>query len=75
MRWKISYHSQQVTEVLKRWPNKILGKYLRIIDLIEEHGPQLGKTFTKTLRNGLFEIRIKAEEGDWTRFLLLLQGA
>lgn len=34
---------------IKKWPKKLLAKYLRIIDLIEEQGPNLGEPLTKKL--------------------------
>ena len=52
-----------MADELKRWPRKLRGKYARTIDLVAEHGPQIGRPFTKALKNGLFEIRIKAQEG------------
>ena len=39
------------------------AKYLRIVELMEEHGPHLGEPITKPINNGLFEIRVKAKEG------------
>jgi len=74
MVWKVTYYSQQVAEGVKRWPSKMRGKYLRMIDLIEEHGPQLGKPFTKPLKNGLFEIRVKAQEGIDRAFFCYRRG-
>lgn len=41
----------------------IKSKFLRTVDLIEEHGAQLGPPITDYLGDGLFEIRIKAREG------------
>lgn len=49
MKWKITYYSEQVTMDIKKWPKKLLAKYLRIIDLIEEQGPNLGEPLTKKL--------------------------
>jgi len=46
-----------------KWPKKILIKYLRIIDLMEEFGPDLGMPFSKAMGAGLFEIRAKGLEG------------
>ena len=63
VKWSVTYYDQQVADSIKRWPVKMRSKYLRTVDLIETHGPQLGGLFTKPLKNGLFEIRIKAQEG------------
>ena len=63
MKWKVTYYSDQVTDSVRKWPTKLKAKYLRVIDLIEEHGAQLGEPLTKQIDKGLFEIRIKAQEG------------
>lgn len=63
MKWKITYYSEQVTTDIKKWPKKLLAKYLRIVDLIEEQGPNLGEPFTKKIDKELYEIRVKAQEG------------
>lgn len=63
MKWKISYYSEKVEQDILQWPAKILAKYLRIIDLMEEEGADLGMPFTKPMGNGLFEIRSKVHEG------------
>lgn len=63
MKWKITYFNHIVTETLEKWPPKLRAKYLRIIDSIEEHGPNLGNPLTKAIQDGLFEIRVKAKEG------------
>ncbi|NQY43519.1 MAG: type II toxin-antitoxin system RelE/ParE family toxin [Legionellales bacterium] len=63
MKWKISYYSVAVIEKIKKWPKGILAKYLRIVDLIYDHGAQLGKPYTEVIGDGLFEIRVKGKEG------------
>lgn len=63
MAWKVTYYNEGVMEEVRGWPEKMRGKYLHTVDLIEAYGAQLGKAFTKPLRSGLFEIRIKAKEG------------
>jgi len=63
MKWKITYYSQDVFDELVRWPSKLSAKYLRYADLIEEFGPHINNRITKALGDGLFEIRVKAQEG------------
>ena len=63
MKWEITYYSKQVTSGLIKWPKKLKAKLLRILDLIEEYGADLGNPITKSLGDGLFEIRVKAQEG------------
>ncbi len=61
--WKISYYNEVVQEQLLKWPKGLLAKYIRIMDLMQEHGADLGMPFTKAMGDGLFEIRVKAKEG------------
>lgn len=62
-KFTVSYYNDRVMDVILKWPQGILAKYLRTVDLIEEFGPQLGPPHTKSLGGGLYEIRIKAKEG------------
>ena len=63
MKWIITYYSEKVIDELARWPRKLKAKFLRILDLIEEHGLNPGVPMIKPKGNGLFEIRVKAQEG------------
>ena len=63
MKWKIDYYNANVQKAILKWPKKMLQRYLRVVGLIEEDGPDLGMPFTKSIEKGLFEIRIKAREG------------
>lgn len=62
-KWKVSYYNNSVLDNIRRWPKGIQAKFLRMIDLVEEFGPQLGPPHTKSIGDGLYEIRIKAKEG------------
>jgi len=62
-KWKIVYFDQHVVDRLSAWPKKIRAKYLRIVELIENHGLNLGSSISKPMGSGLFEIRVKAQEG------------
>lgn len=63
MKWKISYYSEKVMRQLLALPKTLLAKYLRTINLIEEFGAYLGEPHTKAFGGGLFEIRLKGQEG------------
>lgn len=72
--WKITYYNNKVYEALLDWPPKLLGKYLKMADLMEIHGADLGMPLTRALGDGLFEIRIKAQEGIGRAFFCTLVG-
>ena len=63
MNWKISFYNTKVEHETLKLPPSILANFLRIIDLIEEFGPDLGRPHTAPLSKGLFEIRAKGSEG------------
>lgn len=63
MTWKISFYSAKVEEETLALPAGIRASFLRIAELIEEFGPDLGRPHTAPLGQGLFEIRAKGREG------------
>lgn len=63
MRWTLSFYSQKVEAETLALPAGILANFLRIGELIEEFGPDLGRPHTAPLGQGLFEIRAKGREG------------
>lgn len=71
-KWKITYYDEKTKTKLLKWPTKLLAKYLRIADMIEQFGPDLGMPFTKAMGNGLFEVRAKAKEGIGRAFFCII---
>lgn len=64
MLWKIEFYDKKVEESIKEWPDGLLAKFLWIADVIEKFGPaELGMPHVKAMGQGLFEIRVKANEG------------
>lgn len=63
MKWKITFYSEKVEAETLALPAGILASFLRIAELIEEFGPDLGRPHTAPLGKGLFEIRAKGKEG------------
>ncbi len=63
MVWQITFYSEKVERDTLALPKGILANFLRITELIEEFGPDLGRPHTAPLGNGLFEIRAKGREG------------
>lgn len=63
MSWKITFYSEKVEKETLALPAGILANFLRIAELIEEFGPDLGRPHTAPLGKGLFEIRAKGKEG------------
>lgn len=60
--WKIGFYTG-VEEQILTMPPKIQARILKLLELMEIHGANLGSPHTEALGNGLFEIRAKAAEG------------
>lgn len=64
MSWKVEFYSIKVENDIIAWPKHLQAKFLKIVELIEKIGPQdVGMPHIKPLKQGLFEIRIKSDEG------------
>ena len=63
MAWSIEYYSTAVERTILRLPPGLLARYVRLTDLMLEFGPALGMPHTRALGGGLFELRVKGQEG------------
>jgi len=61
--WKVEFFNEMVEEQTLVFPKGILADFLRVVELIEEFGPAIGRPHTAPLGKGLFEIRAKGREG------------
>ena len=72
--WQFSYYNAQVAKVIEAWPPGIRAGYLRIVEAMQEHGPDLGLPHTRAMGGGLFEIRAKGREGIGRAFYCTVVG-
>ncbi len=63
MGWRILYYSDKVRKQVLALPAGILADYLRIAELLEEHGVELGMPYSRAFGQGLFELRPRGKEG------------
>jgi len=63
MTWTITFYNEKVESETLALPPGILASFLRISELIEVFGPNLGRPHTAPLGQGLLEIRAKGKEG------------
>jgi len=63
MQWCIEYYNAKVEAEILELPDGLLARYLRLTDLMEEFGTNLGMPHTRAIDNGLFELRLKSKEG------------
>jgi len=61
--WRVVYYNSKVEVKILAWPQKLLERYLRIVNLIESEGANLRMPLARALGDGLFEIRVKAKDG------------
>ena len=62
MSWKIQFYNGVDTSILSM-PPKIQSRMLKLLELMEKHGANLGPPHTESMGDGLFEVRAKAQEG------------
>lgn len=61
--WNITYYSVSVEKDILSLPDTIVAKYIKLAELMTKFGANLGMPHTKALGDGLFELRLKGQEG------------
>ncbi|MEH6454783.1 MAG: type II toxin-antitoxin system RelE/ParE family toxin [Cocleimonas sp.] len=74
MHWNVELY-EGVEEIILDMPPKLQARMLRLLDLIEVHGANLGEPHTKPMGDGLFEVRAKAKEGIGRSLFCYLKGS
>ena len=73
MSWKIDFYDGVEGAILDM-PPKIQARMLKLLELVEKHGANLGSPHTESMGDGLFEIRAKAQEGIGRGLFCYLKG-
>ena len=63
MNYEIKFFNDAVYKETMNLPPSILAQLLRILDMAEIYGANLGRPHSAPLGNGLFEFRAKGSEG------------
>jgi phage-related protein len=63
MNWEIKYHDTKLQEAILKLPVGILARYFHCTDRMQVFGPDLGMPHTRAMGSGLFELRLKSQEG------------
>lgn len=74
MTWEIQYHDEKLQEAVLGLPAGLLARYLHLTDRMLEYGPDLGMPHTRAMGAGLFELRLKSQEGIGRVFYCTLVG-
>jgi phage-related protein len=59
----LQYFNARVLAEIESWPVGILADYARLVELLLEHGPNLKLPHSRSLGEGLFELRPHGKEG------------
>ncbi len=59
---KVVYATPKIENFLKILDNVFLARVLKTIDLLEKYGQSLGMPHSKSIRRGLFELRILGDK-------------
>ena len=73
MEWQVEFYPGVEQEILSM-PPKIQARMLRLLEMVETHGANLGPPHTESMGDGLFEIRAKAKEGIGSSLFCYVQG-
>jgi len=63
MPWEIDYYSEAVRLEIETFPVGIRASYVRLTELIEEFGLDLRMPHSRSIGDGLFELRPRGKEG------------
>ncbi|WP_045220281.1 type II toxin-antitoxin system RelE/ParE family toxin [Desulfonatronum thioautotrophicum] len=63
MNWSITYYSDSLQKDILALPAGFLARYLQYAEHMALYGPDLGMPHTRSMGQGLFELRLKASEG------------
>ena len=59
MEWEIIYYNEGVQGEINEWPVDVRAYYARVTERMCSFGPNLGMPYTRSMGQGLFEIRAK----------------
>ena len=74
MSWRVTFYSSAVENEILALPAGIVARFIRYAERMEVFGPDLGMPHTRAMKNGLFELRLKAVEGIGRVFYCTLSG-
>ena len=63
MPYEIEYFHPRVLAEIASWPVDIVADYARLVELLAQHGPNLRMPHSRSMGDGLFEIRPRGREG------------
>jgi phage-related protein len=63
MAFAVEYYHPKVLADIEAWPVDVLADYARLVELLMEHGPNLRLPHSRSMGDGLFELRPHGRSG------------
>jgi Phage derived protein Gp49-like (DUF891) len=77
MAFEIDFYSEKVKIQVASLPKTLLARFIALADRMEQYGPNLGESHTRSMGDGLFEMRLKGRktrrEASW-KWLVKIAG-
>jgi phage-related protein len=61
--FSVEYYHSNVLADIESWPVDVLADYARLVELLVEHGPDLRLPYSRSMGQGLFELRPHGRSG------------
>jgi len=61
--FEIEYFHERVLAEIQSWPVDVLAEYVRLVELLADHGPNLRLPHSRAFGGGLFELRPRGRSG------------
>jgi phage-related protein len=74
MAFEIAYFHERVLAEIHAWPVDVLADYVRLVELLAEHGPNLRLPHSRAMGDGLFELRPRGRTGIGRAFYCFVVG-
>jgi phage-related protein len=72
--FKVEYFHERVLVEIESWPVDVLADYARLVELLIEYGPSLRLPHSRSLGEGLFELRPRSRTGIGRAFYCFMVG-
>lgn len=72
--FSVEYYHPNVLADIESWPVEVLADYARLLELLTEHGPQLAFPYSRSMGEGLFELRPHGRSGVGRAMYCFLAG-
>ena len=74
MAFEVEYFHERVLAEIESWPVDVLADYARLAELLVEYGPSLRLPHSRSLGEGLFELRPRGRTGVCRAFYCFMVG-